>query len=186
MKFDGIGAPEMRRCLEAAAEVIAAEESRLNALDSAIGDGDHGITMRIGFEAIRQKLSVLPESTGIGEMLKEAGSAFMGATGGAIGPLLGGMLRSGDKVLAGKNEMGAAEFSQWLAVMEASLARMGKAKPGDKTILDAVHAASEAVGQTGSEDVADTCAQAARAATLAAQSTAGMLSGKGRSSRLGE
>jgi dihydroxyacetone kinase-like protein len=186
MKLNSIGAPEIRRCLEAAAAVIVAEEPRLNGLDSAIGDGDHGITMRIGFEAIRQKLSALPESTGIGEVLKEAGSAFMGATGGAIGPLLGGMLRSGDKVLSGRTDMGPVEFQQWLAAMEASLSRMGKAKPGDKTILDAVHAACEAVSPTDSDDIAEACAKAAEAATLAAQSTASMLSVKGRSSRLGE
>ncbi|MGH9429093.1 MAG: dihydroxyacetone kinase subunit DhaL [Terriglobia bacterium] len=186
MKLTSIGAPEIQKCLEAAAAVIVAKEPRLNALDSAIGDGDHGITMRIGFESIRQKLSVLPESTGIGEVLKEAGSAFMGATGGAIGPLLGGMLRSGDKVLSGKGEMGPLEFKLWLDAMEASLSRMGKAKPGDKTILDAVHAACQAVSQTGSEDIAEACAKAAEAAARAAQSTANMLSVKGRSSRLGE
>jgi phosphoenolpyruvate---glycerone phosphotransferase subunit DhaL len=181
-----INAPEIRRCFEAVAAVIVAEEPRLNALDSAIGDGDHGITMRIGFEAIKQKLSVLPESAGIGEVLKEAGSAFMGATGGAIGPLLGGMLRSGEKVLSGRTEMGPVEFKLWLDAMEASLSRMGKAKPGDKTILDAVHAACEAMSQNDSDDIAEACAKATEAATLAAQSTANMLSAKGRSSRLGE
>ena len=182
----GINASEMRRCFEAAASVIIAEEARLNALDSAIGDGDHGITMRIGFEAIKQKLSVLPESAGIGEVLKEAGSAFMGATGGAIGPLLGGMLRSGEKVLSGKTQMGPVEFQLWLAAMEASLSRMGKAKPGDKTILDAVHAACEVLPPTDSDAIAEACTKAAEAATLAAKSTANMLSVKGRSSRLGE
>jgi dihydroxyacetone kinase-like protein len=186
MILKSINASEIRRCFEAAAAVIVAEEPRLNALDSAIGDGDHGITMRIGFEAIRQRLSVLPESTGIGEVLKEAGTTFMGATGGAIGPLLGGMFRSGDKVLSGKTEMGPVEFGQWLAAMEASLSRMGKAKPGDKTILDAVHAACQAVSQTDGDDMAEAFAKAAEAATLAAQSTASMLSVKGRSSRLGE
>jgi phosphoenolpyruvate---glycerone phosphotransferase subunit DhaL len=181
-----INAPEIRRCFEAVAAVIVAEEPRLNALDSAIGDGDHGITMRIGFEAVKQKLSLLPASTAIGEILKEAGTAFMGATGGAIGPLLGGMLRSGEKVLSGRTEMSAVEFKHWLDAMEASLSRMGKAKPGDKTILDAVHAASQAVPQTDSDDIVEVCAKAAEAATLAAQKTANMLSAKGRSSRLGE
>src|SRR5262245_13171942 len=181
-----IDASEIRKCLEAAAAVIIAEEPRLNALDSAIGDGDHGITMRIGFEAIKQKLSVLPESTGIGEVLKEAGSAFMGATGGAMGPLLGGMLMSGQKILSGKSEMGVTELRHWLTAMEASVSRMGKAKPGDKTVLDAVHAASQAASQIDSEAIGEVCAKAAEAATQAAESTANMLSGKGRSSRLGE
>jgi len=186
MKHKRIKAPKLRQCLEAAAAVIVAEEPRLNALDSAIGDGDHGITMRIGFEAVKQKLSILPESAGIGEVLKESGSAFMGATGGAIGPLLGGMLASGEKALSGRTEMGPDEFRLWLAAMETSLSRMGKAKPGDKTILDAVHASCQAASQTGSDSIGEVCAKAAEAATLAAQMTATMLSVKGRSSRLGE
>ena len=82
--------------------------------------------------------------------------------------------------------MGPVEFKLWLDAMEASLSRMGKAKPGDKTILDAVHAASQAIPQTDSDDIAEACAKATEAATLAAQRTANMLSAKGRSSRLGE
>src|SRR5262245_41768833 len=112
-----IDAPEIRKCLEAAAAVIIAEEPRLNALDAAIGDGDHGITMRLGFEAIRQRLARLPQNAEIGEILKVAGSTFMGATGGAMGPLLGGMLMSGQKVMLGKS-MGATELRDWLEAME--------------------------------------------------------------------
>src|SRR5262245_59734329 len=131
----------LRQCLNAAAAAIIAAESRLNALDSAIGDGDHGITMRLGFEAVRRRLDVLNDSAGIDELLKESGSSFMEATGGAIGPLLGGMFIASGKTLSGKTEIGPVELKLMLGAMETGLARMGRAKPGDKTILDAVHAA---------------------------------------------
>jgi dihydroxyacetone kinase-like protein len=186
MNPSSIDGPTLRQCLEAAALLISAEEQHLNALDSAIGDGDHGITMRIGFEAIRRKLSALEQSATIEDILKQAGSAFMGATGGAIGPLLGGMLMTGGKALAGKTGIGPGEFTLLLQAMENSVARMGKAKPGDKTILDAVHAARQSLSGTGSQEIGEVCAKAAAAAKQAAQSTANLLSAKGRSSRLGD
>jgi len=186
MGSNSIDAPKLRQCLEAAAALLAAEEPRLNALDSSIGDGDHGITMRAGFEAIRRKLAKLDETAGIEEVLKEAGAAFMGATGGAIGPLLGGMLMAAGSALSGRSQMGAIEFKLLLESMEAKLSQMGKAKPGDKTILDAVHASRQAVSESDDQEPGHLCAKAAEAAHLAAQMTANMRSAKGRSSRLGE
>ena len=186
MNYKGIDAPKLRQCLEAAAAVIVAEESRLNALDSAIGDGDHGITMRVGFEALKRKLSALEETAGIEKVLKEAGSAFLGATGGAIGPLLGGMFMAAGAALSGRTEIGPAEFKLLLQAMESSISRMGKAKPGDKTILDAIHASCEAVSNADSDEIGEVCTKAAEAAAAAAQMTANMRSAKGRSSRLGE
>ena len=186
MSQQRLDAQMLRRCFEAASAAIVEAEPRLNALDSAIGDGDHGITMRLGFEAVRQNLAALKESAAIDEVLKECGSAFMGATGGAIGPLLGGMFIAAGHALAGKAEVGSVEFSLMLQAMEASVARMGKAKPGDKTILDAVHAAGQSVSDHEAQEIRETCAKAARAASEAAQGTARMISAKGRSSKLGE
>jgi dihydroxyacetone kinase phosphoprotein-dependent L subunit len=186
MNTNGIDARTLRRCLETAAAAIAAKESHLNALDSAIGDGDHGITMRTGFEAVTERLAALTDDAGLEEVLKEAGSAFMGATGGAIGVLLGGMFMAGGTALAGRSEIGINELKLLLEAMEASLVRIGKAKPGDKTILDAVHAACRAVAGTNSSEVDKAVLTAAEAAAAGAQMTANMLCAKGRASRLGE
>jgi len=186
MSNQAITAQRLRQCLNTAAATILAAESRLNALDSAIGDGDHGITMRLGFEAVKRSLSTLKESAEIDEVLKEAGSAFMEATGGAIGPLLGGMFIASGNALSGRNEIAPAEFKLMLQAMEASVSRMGKAKPGDKTILDAIHAGCEAVAGNMNQAIGEVCAEAAAAAATAAETTANMRSAKGRSSRLGE
>src|SRR5260370_19247944 len=83
------------------ANEIARREAELNALDAAIGDGDHGITMRIGFEAIRERLGQLDPATSIDGILRESGSAFLGATGGAIGPVVGKLLPAGSTALPG-------------------------------------------------------------------------------------
>ncbi len=93
---------------------------------------------------------------------------------------------AGGKVLSGKKEMDALSFRAFLKAMESSLAQMGKAKPGDKTILDALHAASLALEGSDSQDLVEVFSVAAKGAALGAQSTSNMLCSKGRASRLGD
>src|SRR6266849_4610589 len=137
-----------RRCLSRmlvfVADEIARREAELNALDAAVGDGDHGITMRIGFEAIRDRVGQLDPATPIDGILRESGSAFLGATGGAIGIVMGKMLLAGGKALQGVHQIRALEFRLLLTSIETSVAATGKVKPGDRTILDAIHGAAAA------------------------------------------
>jgi dihydroxyacetone kinase-like protein len=179
---------DLRLLLAFVAETIARKEAELNALDAAIGDGDHGITMRVGFTAVNARISGLPDVAGIDAILRESGMAFMGATGGAIGVLLGKMLMAAGAALKGRPEFGPAEFRILLDAMESTLVSTGKARPGDKTMLDAVHAANDAVkaGNLSGEELVPMMEQAARAALRAAQDTAQMLPQAGRASRLGE
>src|SRR6185295_10941766 len=86
------------------ANEIIRREADLNALDAAVGDGDHGITMRIGFEAIRDRLAELDPATTIDGILRESGMAFLGATGGAIGVVMGKKPVAGGTALRGVEE----------------------------------------------------------------------------------
>jgi len=180
-----------QRCLSGmlifVADEIARREADLNALDAAVGDGDHGITMRIGFEAIRERLGQLDPATPIDGILRESGSAFLGATGGAIGVVMGKMLMAGGKSLQGMQEIRAPQFQQLLSAMESSVAATGKVKPGDRTILDAIHAAAVAATapEWASKDLDTIVDLAASAAQGAARTTADMLCRVGRASRLG-
>src|SRR5690349_5624493 len=144
MAIRAIDQQRLSRMLIFVAEEIARREAELNALDAAVGDGDHGITMRIGFEAIRDRLGQLDPATPIGGIFRESGGAFLGATGGAIGVVMGKMLMAGGKVLQGVQEIRAPEFQLLLTAMEASVAATGKVNPGDRTILDAIHGAAAA------------------------------------------
>lgn len=188
MKRKTIGIMELREILRFVSESVIKEESRLNALDAAIGDGDHGITVRVGFQAIRKSVENTPNGTDISTILGNAGRAFMGATGGAIGIILGRMLISGQGALKGRETLGGDELKCWLDAMESTIIAVGKAKPGDKTILDAVHAASVAVSASILEgnDIAEALLAASQAADRAACNTANMLCKVGRASRLGE
>ncbi len=183
-----ITARDFRQMLAFVGGAITKEEGRLNALDAAIGDGDHGITMRVGFNAIHSRVSGLPDTAGIDAVLREAGMAFMGATGGAIGVLFGKMLMAAGAALKGHPEIAPAEFKVLLDSMEAALAAAGKAKPGDKTMLDPVHAANQAVLELGNSrpELAVLLTNASEAARKAAESTARMPARAGRASRLGD
>jgi dihydroxyacetone kinase-like protein len=177
-----------RRALSAMADAIIAAEARLNALDAAAGDGDHGITMRLGFVAVKERLPRIPEDAGFDRLLQESAQAFMGVTGGAIGVILARMLMGGGAAVRGVREMGAPELHAMLGGMEAAVAKAGKAKPGDKTILDSLHAAREAAqaAVASGATLSETLSAAALAAETAAAATANLVCRVGRASRLGD
>ena len=187
MVITSISALDLRRMLEFAGHKIVAQEAYLNSLDAALGDGDHGITMRLGFQAIAASLSELDPKAGLDVIFRKAGMAFMGGTGGAIGVIFGKMLMSGAAPLHEVQQFGTREFRILLSEMELAVIITGKAKVGDKTILDAVHAANQAMldSDTQNLDLTSAVSKAARAAEKAAQDTAGMICRIGRASRLG-
>ncbi len=180
-----IDAQCLRKIFVFVAGRIEEAEPRLNALDAAIGDGDHGITMRIGFRALQKKLEVLPPEASIGEVLDAAGKTFMGATGGAIGVILGSMFLAGGKALTSVAQIGPSELKTLLDAMEASVVKTGKAHPGDKTILDALHPACEAFDSTA-DSLQIALSRAAQAAEKGAEGTSKMVCRLGRASRLGD
>jgi dihydroxyacetone kinase-like protein len=188
MKRTTIGAMELREILRFVSEMVSKDEDRLNALDAAIGDGDHGITVRVGFRAVRRSLDITPDCKDISTILGNAGRAFTGATGGAIGIILGRMLTCGEAALKCRETIGVDELKHWLDAMESTITAVGNAKPGDKTILDAVHAARVAVSPSilQKNDIAAVLFAASQAADQAACDTANMLCKVGRASRLGE
>ncbi len=85
MSRDAIDAIAMRALLRSAALKIEQEEAALNALDAAVGDGDHGITMRIGFHAVDSALALAPSEAPLSEVLIVAGKAFMEKPGEPMG-----------------------------------------------------------------------------------------------------
>lgn len=187
MELRSIDAPFLRTIFDRIAERIESEESNLNELDAAAGDGDHGITMRTGFQSVRDALEAAPRDATIAGLFREAGHVFMNSTGGAIGVVLGRMLMAGSDALKGVSEIGPPEFRSLLQAMEGSVTRTGKVRPGDKTLLDSLHASSVSLSSVASDDRLDAVvSRAADAAEAGAKSTALMVCRVGRASRLGE
>lgn len=164
---------------------IRQEEAYLNSLDAAVGDGDHGITMQLGFEAVTRKLGELDMHTGIDNLLVESGMAFMASTGGASGVVFGKMFMAGGRALKDLRQLGPPEFKSLLNAMESSVSISGKVKPGDKTVLDAVASAFQSIAGSAAP-LLEVFTKAATASAAAAQGTANMLCRVGRASRLGD
>ena len=181
--------------LRLAADQIHDQASALTALDQAIGDGDHGTNMDRGFGAIRALLDAgRPEGDGpqgvAAARLRTSGRTLISTVGGAAGPLYGtALMRAGTSVAdAAADAPGGAAAVTALEAAIAGIQQLGKAMPGEKTMLDAlvpaVDAGRSAVaeGAAGAE-VARAMADAAEAGALA---TIPMLATKGRASYLGE
>ena len=127
-------------------------------LDTAIGDGDHGTNMDRGMRAATEKLAEV-DGDDIGALLKAVGMALISKVGGAAGPLYGTLFMRMATATAGKTEL---DLDGWTEAVEAGLAgvqQRGKAEPGDKTMVDALVPAVEALRAADGSDLAGRCAR---------------------------
>ena len=173
--------------IQLAAQVMRDNKEYLTQLDSAIGDADHGINMDRGFQAILAKLPTL--STGdVGALLKGAGMTLVSTVGGASGPLYGTLFLQLGGSTAGKADIDIAEFATALDAGIAGIQRLGKAEPGDKTMLDALLPAQSALHRAVDEGASpgDALGAAAAAAGEGMRATIPLVARKGRASYLGD
>lgn len=178
--------------LHLAASRVAAERMHLTDLDAAIGDGDHGINLDRGFAALEARLAagdVSIESPA--PILALAGRTITGTVGGASGALYGrALLRAAAAVEAGPIDAGMTVVRVAAALRAAvdAIAALGRSRPGEKTMLDALVpavAALEAAAAVGA-DLPGALRRAADAAETGARATVPLLATKGRASYLGE
>ncbi|KND61190.1 Phosphoenolpyruvate-dihydroxyacetone phosphotransferase, ADP-binding subunit DhaL [Candidatus Burkholderia verschuerenii] len=107
-------------------------------LDAALGDGDLGITVRAGSEAVVKALSALPEEAQINEILLAAGRAFSTANPSTFAALVGGGLLAAAKTMQGKSEVSRDDALTIGQAVASRITKRGKSKLGDKTVLDAL------------------------------------------------
>jgi phosphoenolpyruvate---glycerone phosphotransferase subunit DhaL len=167
---------------------VAAQADHLTQLDSAIGDGDHGINMNRGFEAVGKALAGQNGSLPPGRLLVVAGKTLVSTVGGASGPLWGSFFRAAGRTLGDEPSPDGAALHAALAAGVAAVQDLGAAQPGDKTMVDALAPAVEALGAAldAGEAVAAALASAADAAEAGARATVPLQARKGRASYLGE
>jgi len=173
--------------IEAFADVIHAQKDELTRLDSAIGDGDHGANLDRGFTAVRAKLPELAEKD-IGALLKGVGMTLVSTVGGASGPLYGTLFLQMGSALAGRQEFDLAAWSAALQAGVDGVILRGKASPGDKTMIDTLAPAVQAVRDAAAQgcDLAEGLRRATAAGEAGMQSTIPLVARKGRASYLGE
>ncbi|MGP9022376.1 dihydroxyacetone kinase subunit DhaL [Streptomyces sp. BR1] len=166
-----------RRWMTATAAAVDREADRLTELDSAIGDADHGSNLRRGFTAVAAVLDKDNPDTP-GGVLTLAGRELISTVGGASGPLYGTLLRRTGKALGDAAEVSREQLAQALGAGVAAVAQLGGAAAGDKTMLDALLPAVDALGES--------FAAASAAAEAGALATVPLQARKGRASYLGE
>ncbi len=178
--------------LRLAASRIAAERAHLTELDAAIGDGDHGINLGRGFAALDARLAAGDVATDAGgPLLLMAGRTITGTVGGASGALFGRALLRAGAALDALPGGSVATSTQLAAVVRAAvdgLAALGRSRPGEKTMLDALVPAVMALEAAAGAglDLASAISRAADAAETGATNTFPLLATKGRASYLGE
>ncbi len=172
-----LDAAAKRRLIPAVAAQVVAHADELTALDSAIGDGDHGFNMKRGFEAVEASADAFAAMP-LPEMLKAAGMKLVTTVGGASGPLYGTLLMAFGKALP-ETPTRAEAVEAFAKAIEAVKAR-GKSDVGQKTMLD-VLAPTLAALQAGAGP-----AEVAATAAKAAEATAPLRAIRGRASFLGE
>ncbi|MFI6559378.1 dihydroxyacetone kinase subunit DhaL [Streptomyces sp. NPDC050534] len=167
-----------RRWMTATTASVDREAERLTALDSPIGDADHGSNLQRGFRAVAAALEKeAPETPGA--VLVLSGRQLISTVGGASGPLYGTLLRRTGKALGDASEVSETQLTEALRTGVDAVMTLGGAAPGDKTMIDALVPAVDALGD-GDFAAARTAAEEGAIATTPMQAR------KGRASYLGE
>jgi len=167
--------------IEATAATIVAHAEELTALDRAVGDGDHGINMKRGFEALTATLPEVAELP-LGQAMQKAGMTLVMKVGGASGPLYGSLLIGMAKV-SPDTPQSLEEVTRLAAAGVEAVKQRGKVQGGEKTMLDLLIPVQEALSAAAPGEA---CAAARAAADRAAEEMKPMKATKGRAAFLGE
>lgn len=185
MATNSLTADGVARWLEAASASFDQNKDRLTELDSAVGDGDHGANMARGFQAVKAKL---PEFAGkdIGTIFKTVAMTLISTVGGASGPLYGTFFLQAAGPAKGKAELSAADLAASFETGLVGVVNLGKAAVGDKTMIDVLTPAVQALSAGAGGGLGAALAKAVEAAKKGAESTVPLVARKGRASYLGE
>ena len=184
---DKISAFQMLKALEAMCDTIEAQKEYLSDLDGAIGDGDHGVNMAKCFREVKKKLA---ESAGtdMNTLFNNVGMVVLNSVGGAMGALYGTFFLKMAQESIGKDELGLSDLVRMFQTAEQGILDIGKASPGDKTLLDTLAPAVRALeeGEKSGESLQGALTAFEQAAQKGMESTRDMLAKMGRASRLGQ
>lgn len=182
-----VSTQDVLRWLEASQKVFAEHRQRLTEMDQAVGDGDFGFSLDRGFTAVQAELSANPPGDPR-SVFQNVATVLIKTMGGSSGPLFGTFFLRAGAVCAGKSELAPADVVAMFQAGVEGLQQRGKAALGDKTMLDALIPAVDAMrgaleAGRGLTEILD---RGAAAAEAGAQATITMQARKGRGSYLGE
>ena len=174
---------ELRVLLDRALELLAKNEDELRDLDSAIGDGDLGITVSRGAEAARKSIAALPPAANPSEVIRAVATTIASANPSSFSALVATGLLAASRSVAGTESLTAADVVTMAQQAIPAIAKRGKAEIGDKTVLDALIPSIAALEADPSDGALEAMIAAAQKGIA---DTAGGVSRKGRAAWLGE
>lgn len=183
MGKSSLSTAEVVEMLILVADRIIAAEPYLSEADRNLGDGDHGLGMKRGMQAVKEKL--LSGADSIEKAIAITGMAMMSSMGGASGAIFGTFWRSGSKALAGRERFDSQALADLLRAGLNGVMTRGGAKPGDKTMVDALFPAAEEAAHLASESLPDAITAVASAGIDGCESTKAMVATVGRAKTLG-
>ena len=184
MPKSSLNKDEVKAMLLLVADRIIAAEPMLSEADRNLGDGDHGLGMERGMNAVKEKLAPGVES--VEKAFAATGMAMMSSMGGASGAIFGTLWRNGGKALAGRDSFDAQGLADLIkAGLEGVMAR-GGAKPGDKTMIDALHPAMLKAQEVVGLPLNEALTAVAAAAEAGREASKAMIATMGRAKTLGE
>jgi phosphoenolpyruvate---glycerone phosphotransferase subunit DhaL len=182
-------AARARRWLGQLADTLTEHAAELTQLDAAIGDADHGTNMARGFRAVRERVldGTAAADADVAGLFRQTGMALISTVGGAGGPLYGTLFVRMGQAAAGKDGLTLADVRDVLNAGVDGVVTRGKAERGDKTMVDALGPAVDALDAAVAAGRApgEALREAAEAAESGASATTPMEARKGRASYLG-
>lgn len=148
---DVLTADLLRQIICDFASTMQQHAAYLTELDRLIGDGDHGWNMATGFRKVREQLENLPP-TNPALLLRTCGMTLVTTISGASGPLYGAAFIAAGMAASGKSQLSLADLAQLFQAANEAIARRGRCRLGDKTLLDAFQPAAEALQQAAIEN----------------------------------
>jgi phosphoenolpyruvate---glycerone phosphotransferase subunit DhaL len=176
---------QVRLMMLQVADAIIAFEAMLSQADRDLGDGDHGLGMKRGMEAVKAQLNLM-EPGSVEQVFVTTGTAMMSSMGGASGALFGTVYRAGGKALAGRAGLDSEGLALLLEAALEGVMKRGGAKTGDKTMIDALAPAAAKAREVAALDLPDSLKAVAAAAESGKEASRAMVAQFGRAKTLGE
>lgn len=180
-----LNAEEVKSMMIAVSDAVIQNEKLLGDADRQLGDGDHGIGMKRGFTEAKKQLEALAPAS-VSQVFTTTGMALMSSMGGASGAVFGMLFQSGGMAIAAVDGLDAVTLSIFLDASVQGVMDIGKAKPGDKTMVDALVGAREAASANKDKSIAEALAAVAEGAREGMEKTKDMIAQLGRACTLGE
>ncbi len=176
---------QVRLMMLKVADAIIVAEPMLSQADRDLGDGDHGLGMKRGMEAVKAQLEPL-DAASVEQVLVTTGTAMMTSMGGASGAIFGTVYRAGGKALAGRELLDSEGMILFLKAALEGVMKRGGAKPGDKTMIDALAPAADKAQEFIGKPLTESLPAIAAAAEAGKEASKDMIAQFGRAKTLGE